>query len=177
MRKVIVANLMSLDGVQTDPRSWASAYFDDEAAASSLEQLRSADAMLMGRGTYEYFAPAWPKATGPYADRVNTIRKYVFSSTLTNADWTNSTIVSGDPVKEVAELKSGGTGALVIYGYTRLAQTLHEHDLVDELKFGVHPVMLGTGVPLFRPGRTRELRLADVERKATGVVVLTYERP
>jgi dihydrofolate reductase len=176
MRKLIVANLMSLDGVQTDPRSWASAYFDDEAADSSLEQLRAADAMLMGRGTYEYFAPAWPQATGPYADRVNAIRKYVFSSTLTTADWTNSTIVSGDPVKEVAELKASGSGDLVIYGYTRLAQTLHEHGLVDVLKISVHPVMLGTGVPIFRPGPTRELRLTDVERKATGVVTLTYEQ-
>lgn len=177
MRKLIVANLVSLDGVQTDPRSWASAYFDDEAAATSLEQLLRADAMLMGRGTYEYFAPAWPQATGPYADRVNSIRKYVFSSTLSTADWANSTIVTGDPVKEVAELKASGSGDLVIYGYNRLAQTLHEHDLVDVLKFGMHPVMLGTGVPLFRPGPTRELRLADVARKPTGVVTLTYERP
>lgn len=175
MRKLIVGCLVTLDGVHGEPRSWASPYFDDDAARRSLQALLRSDAMLMGRTTYEYFAPAWPTASGPYADRVNAIRKYVFSSTLKSTQWNNSTIVDGDPVAAVAELKRDGGGDLTIYGYGRLAQTLLEHDLVDELHVSVHPIVLGSGISMFRPGsRNMPLRLTSVEEHPTGVTTLSY---
>src|SRR5687767_2152454 len=104
MRRLIVGCLLTLDGVHGSPRSWAGPFFDANAAQESLEQLQRADAMLMGRNTYEYFAAAWPLQSGPYPDRVNAIRKYVFSSTLKSADWQNSVLVDDDPVAAVTRL-------------------------------------------------------------------------
>jgi dihydrofolate reductase len=174
MRKLKVGALVSLDGIHGEPRSWVGDYFDDEAAEESLANLQQADAMLMGRHTYEYFAPAWPTMPGPYAERVNAIPKYVFSSTLGTADWTNAIVVAADPVKSVAELKRQGDGDLVIYGFGQLAQTLLEHDLVDELTIAVHPLIVGSGTPVFRSGLPTGLRLTDVGRRANGVVSLAY---
>lgn len=177
MRKLRVGCLVTLDGVHGSPRSWASPYFDDEAAEKSLAQLRHSDAMLMGRSTYEYFVQSWPHETGPYPDRVNEIRKYVFSSTLTTATWTNAVVVADDPADAVAELKRRGDGDLVVYGFGRFARTLLDHDLVDELAVSVLPVLHGSGDLLFRPGAApRHLDLASVERSGSGVVTLTYAR-
>jgi dihydrofolate reductase len=157
MRKITVGCLVSLDGVTADPQSWATAYFDEDAAQRSLAKLEAADAMLMGRGAYEYFQPAWSVAEGPYMDRINAIRKYVFSSTLDAVDWSNAEPVRGDAVETVKRLE----GDLVVYGYTRLAQALLAHDLVDELDFWIHPVMLGQMKPL---------QLVATEQRPTGVV-------
>lgn len=176
MRKVIVSTLVSLDGVYGDPQSWASEYFDEQAAAAALAVLLASDAMLMGRGAYEYLAPAWSAASGPYLARISEMRKYVFSATLTGAGWHNSVIVSGDPVAAVRELKDAGDGHLVLYGYTRLAQTLLGNGLVDELNVAVHPVMLGGGAALARPGKRTGLCLASVTERSTGVVSLSYTR-
>ncbi|HEY6622736.1 MAG TPA: dihydrofolate reductase family protein [Acidimicrobiales bacterium] len=177
MRSLIVSALVSLDGVFGDPRSWASEYFDDDSATRSLKRLMGSDAMLMGRGTYEYFAPAWPTMSGPYPDRINAIRKYVFSSTLSEVDWHNSTIVTGDPTQAVEQLKEEGDADLVIYGYGKLAQTLLEHDLVDVLDFWVHPAVIGGGTSVSRPGQHKALQLTAVESWPTGVVSLRYGRP
>src|SRR5579875_871063 len=160
MRKLIVSTLVSLDGVFEDPRSWAGPYFDDRAAAESLAKLQERDAMLMGRATYDYFAPAWSVATGAYPERINEMKKYVFSRTLTSAEWNNSTIIADDPVRTIAEMKKQGDGDLIIYGYGRLSQTLVEHDLVDELVFAIHPVILGSGASISRPAVPRTLQLA-----------------
>jgi dihydrofolate reductase len=176
MRKLSVSALLSADGIHGEPRSWVGQYFDDAAAAESLDKLLQADAMLMGRHTYEYFAPAWPSTPGPYADRLNTMPKYVFSSTLATADWSNSTIVAADPVKSVAELKQQGDGDLVSYGFGQLAQTLLEHDLVDELSFWVHPLIVGVGTPVFRSGLLTPLHLTSTQPRANGVVSLTYTK-
>ena len=105
MRNLIVSSLVSLDGIHGDPQSWVGDYFDEQAAQESLATLLDSDAMLMGRNTYEYFAPAWSSPSGPYLERINEMRKYVFSSTLTVADWNNTTIISGDPLAAVQELK------------------------------------------------------------------------
>ena len=113
MRKLIVSSLVSLDGIHGDPQSWTGDYFDEQAAEQSLAVLLDSDAMLMGRNTYEYFAPAFSSPGGPYLERINEMRKYVFSSTLTAADWNNTTIVPGDPVAAVRELKGQGDGHLV----------------------------------------------------------------
>ncbi|MFG6202599.1 dihydrofolate reductase family protein [Nonomuraea sp. JJY05] len=175
-RKLTVAALLTLDGVHAEPRSFAGPYFDDAAAARSLATLQSCDAMLMGRTTYEYFAPAWSAAPGAYAERINAIGKYVFSSTLVRVDWSNTTLVAGDPAETVAELKQQPGGDLMIYGFGRLPRSLLEHDLVDELVFTVFPVIAGTGTPLFRPGQQAQLELMSTKAEPTGAVELTYRR-
>jgi dihydrofolate reductase len=130
--------------------------------------------MLMGRGTYEYFAGSMPKASGPYADAINAIRKYVFSSTLESADWNNSTIIRGDVVTAVTELKQEGGGDLMMYGYGRLSQTLLAHHLVDEIRFSIHPVLAGGGAAGGK-GKTLPLRLLGATPAPSGVVALTYQ--
>jgi dihydrofolate reductase len=122
MRKIINSAFVSLDGVTADPGSWA--IFDPGAAGEAVKALHALGGMLMGRGTYEYFADVMPKQAGPYADAINTMRKYVFSSTLENADWNNSTLIRGDAVTAVTELKQEDGGDLMMYGYGRLSQTL-----------------------------------------------------
>lgn len=172
--KLTVAALLTLDGVHDSPRSFAGPYFDDDAAARSLVALESCAAMLMGRTTYEYFAPAWSAATDPYSARVNGITKYVFSSTLTDPSWSNTRVVAGDPVAAVADLKRQADGDLMIYGYGQLSQTLLEHGLVDELKLSIFPVVAGSGIPVFRPGKSQALRLSDTKTWRNGTIELTY---
>ena len=174
MRKLIVSSLVSLDGIHGDPQSWVGDYFDEQAVQESLATLLDSDAMLMGRNTYEYFAPAWSSPQGPYLERINAMRKYVFSSTLTTADWNNTTIIADDPVAAVRELKEQGDRYLVIYGYGQLAQTLLEHGLVDQLNFIINPVMAGSGTTLFRPGKRTDLRLTSVTERRNGVVIVSY---
>ncbi|MGH3169935.1 MAG: dihydrofolate reductase family protein [Trebonia sp.] len=177
MRSLIVSSLVSIDGVRGDPQSWIGDYFDQQAAEESLAVLLESDAMLMGRNTYEYFAPAWSSPSGPYLERINEMRKYVFSSTLTTADWNNTTIVPGDPAAAVRELKEQGDKNLVIYGYGQLTQTLLEHGLVDTLNFVINPVVAGTGTAPFRPGKRTDLRLVSVTQRRNGVVILSYAKP
>lgn len=176
MRRLTIGALVTLDGVQHDPRSWTEQYFDDAAAAESLEKLDAADAMLMGRGTYEYFAPAWPQASGAYADRVNAIRKYVFSTTLESAGWFGAVLVRDDAVRAVRELKEQDGGDLVVYGFGRFGHTLLEHGLVDVLDLWIHPVLLGGSAPAAWAGAPLSLTLAGVEQRPTGVVSLRYTR-
>ena len=176
MRKLTIGALVTLDGVQHEPRSWAGPYFDDTAAAESLAKLLEADAMLMGRRTYEYFAPAWPQATGPYADRVNAIPKHVFSRTLESVDWTGATLVRDDVVRSVRELKEQGGGDLVVYGFGRLGRTLLEHDLVDVLDLWVHPVLQGGAEAPVWTAAPLPLTLTGVRQRPNGVVSLTYTR-
>src|SRR5262249_46356844 len=126
MRKIIESTLVSLDGVIGDPHLWAMNYFDNEAQEVSLEMLLASDAMLMGRRTYEIFAGVWPARTGDYADRMNSIRKYVFSSTLERADWNNSTIIRGDVAAEVAKLKQQDGQGLAMCGQGRLDRSWPE---------------------------------------------------
>jgi dihydrofolate reductase len=175
MRKIIESTLMSLDGVIGDPHLWSMDYFDYEAEKFALELLSASDAMLMGRRTYEFFAAAFPHRTGDYGDRINGIRKYVFSSTLPKADWSNSTLIRGDVAAEVGRLKQQPGKDLVIYGHGLLGQTLLEHGLLDELKLWIHPLLIGRGKLLFREGERYKLKLIAQKTLATGVAVLTYE--
>jgi dihydrofolate reductase len=175
MRKVIESTLVSLDGVIGDPMVWANEYFDEEAVATSLAQLRVSDAMMMGRNTYEMFAAAWPSSTGDYADAMNAITKYVFSGTLAEATWTNTTIVGGDVPTAVRELKEHGDGDLVMYGHGPLGQALLDNGLLDELRLWIHPLLVGHGKRLLRPDASARLRLLGTETRANGVVVVTYE--
>ena len=172
MRKIIDAAFVSLDGVTEDPQAWA--IFDSDSATEAAQALQMFDAMLMGRATYEYFADDMPKQTGPYADAINGIRKYVFSSTLENADWNNSMIIRGDVVTAVRELKEQDGRDLIMYGYGRLNRTLIQNHLVDEIRFSVHPVLVG-GRAI--GGRTEEmlpLTFTDATPAPNGVVTLAY---
>ena len=174
-RKICESTLISLDGVFSDPHIWASEYFDAEAEAHALEALGSADAMLMGRRAYEFFAASFPHRAGAYGARINGIRKFVLSNTLKKADWSNSSIVKGDVVAEVAQLKQQSGKDLMIYGHGLLGQTLLEHGLLDELKLWIHPLLLGRGRLLFREGTEAKLELVATKTLGTGVVVATYE--
>jgi dihydrofolate reductase len=173
MRKIINSAFISLGGVTEDPRSWA--IFDSDAAQDAVRALQAYDGMLMGRGTYEYFADVMPNQTGPYADAINAIRKYVFSSTLDSAAWNNSTIIRADVVTAVTELKQQHGRDLIMYGYGRLSRTLLEHHLVDEIRFSVHPVLVaGRAVRGGNP-QTLPLKLLGATASPTGVVALTYQ--
>ena len=175
MRKIIESTLASLDGVIEAPGAWTGDYFDSEAAQLAMDQLTISDAMLMGKRTYQMFAAMWPAMTGAYADQMNSIRKYVFSSTLEKADWDNTTIVSGDVATEVSKLKQQDGQDLVIYGHGPLGQTLLEHHLLDELRLWIHPLIVGAGGPFFRAGQKATLRLLGTTTLKNGVVILTYQ--
>ena len=175
MRKIIESTLVSADGVVGSPPLWAMDYRDEEVTRDALERLSGSDAMLMGRGTYELFAAIWPGQTDDFAQRVNTIRKYVFSSTLTGADWNNSTIVRGDVVAQVTRIKEQDGRDLALFGHGRLAQTLLENGLIDELRLSIHPVLAGAGLPQFTNGDKTRLTLVSAKTFTTGVVVLSYQ--
>jgi dihydrofolate reductase len=175
MRKIINSAFVSLDGVTADPGTWSRGYFDKDAAQEAVQALRTYGGMLMGRGTYEYFAADMSEATGPYPDAINAIRKFVFSSTLEDADWNNSTIIRGDVVAAVSELKQQDGGDLMIYGRGRLSQTLLEHRLVDEVRFSVYPLVLGQRAAGGGNGQTLPLTLVGATPYPNGVVALTYE--
>jgi dihydrofolate reductase len=175
VRKIIESTLISADGVVGDPQGWAMQHRDAEVDREALERLATTDAMLMGRGTYEVFSATFPGQAGDFAHRVNSIRKYVFSSTLKQADWNNSTIINGDAVAEVTRLKQQDGQDLAMYGHGSLAQALLEHGLVDELRLSVHPVLVGSGRLLFREGQKKALKFVGARTFGTGVAVLTYQ--
>ena len=175
MRKIIESTLVSADGVVGSPPLWAMDYRDEEVTRDALERLSGSDAMLMGRGTYELFAATWPGQADDFAHRINTIRKYVFSSTLASADWSNSTLVRGDVVAQVTKIKEQDGRDLALFGHGRLAQTLLENGLIDEIRLSIHPVLAGAGLPQFINGDKTPLRLVSANTFTTGVVVLSYQ--
>ena len=175
MRKVIQSVLVSADGVVSDPGQWALEYRDAGIEKDTLHRLGDTDSMLLGRGTYQLFAATWPGQTSDFAARMNSMRKYVFSSTLDQADWVNSTLVRGDAVAEVTRLRQQDGPDLVLYGHGSLAQALREHGLIDEFRFAIHPVLAGRGELLFQAGGKMPLTLVTAEALSTGIVVLSYQ--
>jgi dihydrofolate reductase len=185
--RIVVTEFISLDGVVEDPGGaedfkYGGWTFEidrgEEGERFKLEETMAADALLLGRRTYEGFAAAWPSREGEFADKFNNMPKYVVSSTLDDPDWSNSTVIRGDVSEEVAKLKQDFDGELQVAGSVQLAQELLEHDLVDELRLMVFPVVLGTGKRLF--GETSDkkpLRLTDSKVVGDGVAILVYERP
>jgi dihydrofolate reductase len=185
MGRIVVTEFVSLDGVVEDPGGsedfkyggWS---FDFDRGAEGnefkLDETRASAALLLGRVTYEGFADAWPSREGEFADMFNSLPKYVVSSTLTEPEWRNSTVVeAADLVQTVSKLKQEAGGDVVVHGSVQLAQTLIEHDLVDELRLMVFPVVLGTGKRLFGdPGEKKTLRLVDSKVVGDGIVILTY---
>jgi dihydrofolate reductase len=176
MRKLIEYTLVSADGVFEDPQTLGfMAFRDDAYMRDGLGLLLACDAMLVGRRSYEANAAIWPSRTDhPWAARLNSMAKYVFSSTLDQASWNNSTIVRGDAVKEVAALRQQDGGDLLIWGHTTLAEALMAEGQVDVLDLSIHPLMVGGGKQLFRPDQRVSLRLAAT-KSFSNIVKLTYE--
>jgi dihydrofolate reductase len=188
MGKIVVSAIVSLDGVVEDPTGeegfrqggWFTEITDTDRAAWAevgLDEARRAEALLMGRRTDEYFAERWLVRTGEWADRLNGMPKYVVSSTLENAKWSNSTVLSGDAASEVARLRRELDGEILVIASRQLVQMLMERDLVDEVRLFVFPVVLGSGKRLF--GETRDktpLNLVDARSVGDGLALLTYER-
>jgi len=182
--RIVVTEFVSLDGVVEDPGGaedfkyggWSfEVSRGDEGDKFKLDEALSSEALLLGRVTYEGFAKAWPSREGEFADKFNSMPKYVVSSTLEDPEWNNSTVLKGDLAEEVAKLKEQD-GEIVVHGSAMLAQALLEEDLVDELRLMVYPVVLGTGKRLF--GETSDkkpLRLVDSKVVGDGVTILTYE--
>ena len=177
MSKLTESVLVSLNGVTSEPLSWAGPYFGEGSAARALEVLRRSEAMLMGRVTYEVFSKQWPKAPGEYAGHLNRMRKYVFSSTLRDPEWENTVVISGDVVAEVTRLKATAKAELTVYGHGRFGQTLSDAGLVDELTLTLVPVFVPDGKAFYRPGQRAAWELVSVgEGPDRGVAVVTYRR-
>jgi dihydrofolate reductase len=185
MGKIAVTEFVSLDGVMEDPGG-AEDYrhggwtfkFDrgPDGDKFKLDEAMGAQALLLGRRTYEGFAAAWPSMQGDFADKFNNMPKYVVSSTLSEPAWNNSTVLGGDIVAEVAKLKDSLAGEISVHGSAQLAQTLLEHGLVDELRLMVFPVVLGSGKRLFAAGEEKKtLRLSSSKTVGEGIAVLIYE--
>ena len=186
MRKLIASTFVSLDGVMQAPGGEEFKYpgwtfeFDrgDEGNQFKLDETMEADALLLGRITYESFAGAWPSRDGEFADKFNTMPKFVVSSTLDDPDWNNTTVLKGDAAEEAIRLKDELDGVIQVPGSLRLVQALMEADLVDQLNLMVFPVALGTGRRLFAEMDDRkDWKLAESRPVGPdGVIVLTYER-
>ena len=186
MGKIVISENVSLDGVVEDPSGvegfkhggWVGRIGDrgrEEAAKVLLDEALGAEALLWGRRTFEFLAERWPSRTGALADRLNSMPKYVVSSTLEDPNWNNTTVLKGDAVDEVSKLRQKLNGEIVVAGSIRLIRALMEHDLVDELRLLVYPVVLGAGERLF--GETSDkkpVRLLGT-RTVDDLALLTYE--
>jgi dihydrofolate reductase len=187
MARIVVSENVTLDGVVQDPTGeegfrhggWFSRIGEKELAEWAkveLEEALGAEALLLGRRSDEYFGPRWVGRTGEWAERLNSLPKYVVSSTLVDAHWSNSTVLRGDVVEEASKLKQALEGEIVVYASRRLVHTLMEHDLVDEVRLMVFPFVLGAGERLF--GDTSDktsMRLAGARPVGESLVHLRYE--
>ena len=186
MGRIVISENVSLDGVVQDPAGdegfrvggWVGLIKDSpQLNKLALDEALGAEAWLLGRRSYEFFAARWPSRSGELADRLNSLPKYVVSSTLEDPAWNNTTVLKGDVVNEVSKLKQDLNGEIVVPASFQLVHTLLEHDLVDELRLKVFPVVLGAGERLF--GETSDkkaMRLVDTQTVEGDVVFLTYER-
>jgi len=178
MRRIINSTYMSLDGVVQRPELWTFDYRDDEAAKVGHDQLFSCDALLMGRRTYEGFADVWPSRTDAegMADRMNSLPKYVVSDSLTQPQWSNTTVINRSEFPARArELKQQPGQNILVAGSATLVQTLVQHNLVDEYHLLVYPVVLGAGKRLFKDGTMTTLKLVETKPFSSGVVALIYQ--
>jgi dihydrofolate reductase len=187
MGKIVVTEFVSLDGIFEDPGGsesykhggWSFQFNrGDDGDKFKLDEAMASDALLLGRVTYQGFADAWPSRTGEFADKFNSMPKYVVSTTLNTLEWNNSHLIKGDVAGEVPKLKEQFGGDVVVHGSGQLVNTLKERDLVDEYRLMVFPVVLGTGKRLFADGGDLvPLNLAETRQVGPdGVVILTYQR-
>ena len=184
MSRIVVSQFVSVDGVMEDPGGaegfdrggWAF-QFDrgPEGDKFKLDEVMQSEALLLGRVTYQAFAEAWPSREGEFADKFNNMPKYVVSATLEEAEWNNSTLIKGDVGEEVAKLKQQLGGDILVNGSAQLVQTLMEHDLVDEYRLMVFPVVLGSGKRLFNEtSKPLPIKLVD-SNPAGDTLILTYQ--
>ena len=183
--KIVVTEFISVDGVVEDPGGaedyehggWSFEYNrGDEGDKFKMDELMDADVQLLGRVTYEGFADAWPQREGEFADKFNSMPKYVVSSTLEDPVWDNATVLAGDVVGEVSKLRDEREGEIVVIASRQLVRTLMEHDLVDEVRLMVYPVVLGAGERLFGDaGDKTPMRLVDTRTVGEGLAHMTYE--
>jgi dihydrofolate reductase len=187
MGKIVISENVSLDGVVQDPTGeegfrhggWFGQIGDkdrEEWARVEFAEALGSEALLLGRRSYEYFAARWPSRSGEWADRLNSLPKFVVSSTLVDPDWNNSTVLTGEVVNEVSSLKQELDGEIVVYASRQLVHTLMEHDLVDELRLIVYPFVFGTGERLF--GETtgkKSMRLLDSRTVGDALAYLAYQ--
>jgi dihydrofolate reductase len=184
MGRVVVSENVTLDGVTQDPAGdegfkhggWVGRITDRPSVGkAALDEAMGAEAFLFGRRTYEFFSARWPSRSGVLADKLNSLPKYVLSSTLQKPEWNNTTVLRGDAIVQVSELKQALAGRIVVPGSIRLVRALLEHDLVDELRLIVFPIVLGNGERLFIDGSApKTMRLVDTQT-GDGVLFLTYE--
>jgi dihydrofolate reductase len=177
MRKVIVSEYVTLDGVMDEPGRWSGPFWSDEASDFKHNELFASDALLLGRVTYEGFAKAWPSMEGTedYGERMNSLPKYVASTTLHTPAW-NATIIKGPVAEAVAELKQQPGQDLLVFGSGQLVRTLMPHHLIDEYRLMVHPLIAGSGKRLFPEESAQTLlRLVETKPFRSGVVALTYQ--
>jgi dihydrofolate reductase len=180
MAKIVNSTFVSLDGVVNHMEKWHFDYLSDQNDQFAMTQLEEADALLMGRNTYQVYAGAWPTREGDYADRINKIPKYVASSTLSDPTWHGTHVLAGDLVDEVAKLKQTEDGSILMHGYGPVAKTLLRNGLLDELHLWVHPVLAGVGDEndvLFEAGLHARLETSNVQAFDNGVVVLSFRKP
>jgi len=179
VRKVTAGLFMSLDGVTESPEKWQLPYFSDEMGEVVGAAMAAADALLLGRTTYQEFASYWPGVSSedqPFADYMNNTPKYVVSTTLEEVEWNNSTLIKGNVAEEITKLKRQPGENIGITGSTTLVQSLLRADLLDELVLMVHPVVVGSGKRLFgEGGDPKVLKLVDSKMFSTGVIYLTYQ--
>ncbi len=183
MRKIIVSEFVTLDGVMEAPggepghphSGWVGDFQGPEQIRYKLDEVLEAESLLIGRVTYESFAAAWPTYSGEFADRMNAMPKHVVSTTLRDPQWNNSKVIKGDVAGEVTRLKKQEGGPILVAGSRTLVHTLMEHNLVDEYRIMIFPVLVGSGRHLFPETQYKTvLRLADTRTFSSGVVVHTY---
>jgi dihydrofolate reductase len=187
MGKIVISENVSLDGVVQDPTGeegfrhggWFNQVGDKDRAESAkveLEEALGAEALLLGRRSDEFLGTQWKGRYGEWADRLNSLPKYVVSSTLVDPEWSNSTVLKGDVVNEVSKLKQKLDGDIVVYASRQLVHTLMEHDLVDELRLMIYPFVLGAGERLFgETSQKKSIRPLNIRAVGDDLVYLTYE--
>jgi dihydrofolate reductase len=173
--RLVATEYLSLDGVFEEPGHWSGPFFNDEAAQFKFAELKASDALLLGRRTYEGFSKAWPtmEGTGEFGEKMNTMPKYVVTSTLDKLDWSGSRVVRGDVAAEIRKLKQQPGNDLLLSGSAQLFNFCTRENLIDLYRFMVHPVVLGAGKRLFEESAGRRaLKLGEMKRFATGIVIL-----
>jgi dihydrofolate reductase len=174
MRRIVVTEFVSLDGVIDEP-AWTAPYWNDEISNFKAEESDASDALLLGRITYQGFAAAWPESKDEGADKINSMPKYVVSTTLDKVEWNNSRLIKGNVVEEIKKLKQQEGMDILVYGSGALVQTLIQNDLVDSYRLLVYPVILGKGKRLIQEGTTATLNLVEAKAFSNGVTAFVYE--
>lgn len=180
MRKLVVAEFLTLDGVMEAPEKWNSKYLNDEEMTNDiLDDFSASDSLLFGRTTYQFLAARWPARTGEMADKFNNLPKHVVSTTLQKAEWNNSAIINAnvsEEIKKIKESRIAGGKNILVWGSHTLVQTLMRDNLVDEYKLYVYPLTLGTGKRLFEEGTVGQtLKLINARIFSTGAIAMVYQ--